>query len=209
MSQLTYRREMTRIVAVFVLQFCLGVLARAQAPVEPSSTTSTFQFIEADNQLLQEVNELDLQYERKGLVYRDPEAEAFLSQVGERLTEDGPAPQNVVYKFRILRDPMVNAFALPNGSIYVNTGLLALLENEAQLAAILSHEITHVTMRHAYLMNRSSRKKALTMNVLEMLGAKFTSPLGAAFGQGLVRPAALAPGIVSRVFWKKERGAWQ
>ena len=49
---------------------------------------------------------------------------------------------------------MVNAFALPNGSIYVFSGLLARAENDDQLAGVLAHEATHVTNRHAYIFNR-------------------------------------------------------
>ena len=70
------------------------------------------------------------------------------------------------WQFHVLRDPIPNAFALANGSIYVNTGLLAVLENEAQLASVLAHEETHVLNRHAYLENRSYRKKALAANIL-------------------------------------------
>jgi predicted Zn-dependent protease len=74
---------------------------------------------------------------------------------------------------------MVQAFALPNGSVYITTGLLALLENEAQLASVLGHETAHVFERHGYFENRSIRKKALTMNVLAIVGA--AAPIGANF----------------------------
>lgn len=60
---------------------------------------------------------------------------------------------------------MPNAFALPNGSIYVNSGLISLLEAEDQLASVLAHEITHVTERHSYLHYRDYRKKAAIANV--------------------------------------------
>jgi tetratricopeptide (TPR) repeat protein len=61
---------------------------------------------------------------------------------------------------------MVNAFALPNGSIYLNTGLLARAENDDQVAAVLAHEIAHVTNRHMYLLNRSRRKMTAAVNTL-------------------------------------------
>ena len=65
---------------------------------------------------------------------------------------------------------MINAFALPNGSIYVNTGLLAILDNESELASVIGHEITHVMHRHAYLANRSMRKKMVAIDILQAAG---------------------------------------
>ena len=92
-----------------------------------------------------------------------------------------------MYRFSILRDPMVNAFALPNGSIYVNTGLLAAMENDGQLAAVLAHEITHVTDRHAYLQNRSVRKKLLAVNLLGLAAnmASYGAPMRSVFGASI------------------------
>ena len=55
-----------------------------------------------------------------------------------------------------MRDPTLNAFSLPNGRIYVHTGLLACLESEAQLAMILGHEMTHVTNRHPLALSRAT-----------------------------------------------------
>ncbi|MCK4617934.1 M48 family metalloprotease, partial [Candidatus Aerophobetes bacterium] len=57
--------------------------------------------------------------------------------------------QNLEYHFKILDDPMVNAFACPGGFIYVTTGILKTMESEAELAGILGHEVGHVTARHA------------------------------------------------------------
>ena len=75
-------------------------------------------------------------------------------------------PENVLWRFRAIRDLEINAFALPNGSIYVTTGLLSRMENEAQLAGVLAHEVTHVTNRHTYLEYRSARKKMVAIDVM-------------------------------------------
>src|SRR5947208_3849184 len=88
-----------------------------------------------------------------------------------------------------MRDPIPNAFALPNGSIYINTGLLALLDDENQLAAVIAHEITHVSRRHTYLRNRSVRKKILAINIINTIGA--WNPVGG--------PVGLAVGIFATV----------
>jgi Zn-dependent protease with chaperone function len=137
----------------------------------PSGPGPGFAFTKIDSDLLDEANAVDALYEKKGLVMHDPALQAFLDSVGKRVLANRTIPENVTFRFRAVRDPMVNAFALPNGSIYVTTGLLALLENEAQLAGILGHETSHVFERHTYLENRSVRKKALTINILEIAAA--------------------------------------
>jgi tetratricopeptide (TPR) repeat protein len=131
------------------------------------SGPSGFQFTKVDLQVLDEVNEFDRQMEKRGLVFHNPELDAYLDSLGKRVIGSRPIPENVVYRFKVLRDPMVNAFALPNGTIYINTGLLALLENEAELASILGHETSHVYDRHTYLNNRSVRKKTLAINIVQ------------------------------------------
>ena len=52
------------------------------------------------------------------------------------------------WQFRVVDDPLVNAFAVPGGFIYVTRGILAHMESEAELASVLGHEIGHVTARH-------------------------------------------------------------
>jgi predicted Zn-dependent protease len=114
---------------------------------------------------------LDRRFERDGLVLEDEAANAYLFRVGESLIPKGLTLENVTWKFRALRDPQPNAFALPNGSIYVTTGLMSLMDNESELAAVIAHELTHVMRRHTYMFNRSNRKKFLTMNIMSAIGA--------------------------------------
>ena len=85
---------------------------------------------------------LTLQVGADGLVLADEPANAYLRRIGQSLIPRGLVLERVSWKFRALRDPQPNAFALPNGSIYVTTGLMTLLDNESQLAAIIAHELT-------------------------------------------------------------------
>ena len=94
----------------------------------PSAGPVDFKFSQGDLKLLDEANEFDRQLAKKGLVLPDPQVTAYVESVGQRLVGDQPPLERVNFKFRVLRDPMINAFALPNGSIYVNSGLLAILE---------------------------------------------------------------------------------
>ncbi|MBN9310947.1 M48 family metalloprotease [Devosia sp.] len=79
----------------------------------------------------------------------DPGLTAYVSAVGERLVEAGGLHRkDVVYKFHVLDTTYANAWALPGGHVFVTTGLVAMMESEAQLASILGHEIAHVDLRH-------------------------------------------------------------
>lgn len=77
----------------------------------------------------------------------DPELSQYVRDVGLKLAKLSDRP-NLPYEFVIVNDDSFNAWALPGGKIAINKGLLLLLENEAELAAILGHEITHAAARH-------------------------------------------------------------
>ena len=81
-------------------------------------------------------------------VYDNPELQSYVSNVGEKLAENSHR-NNLIYRFTVLDSKDVNAFALPGGYIYITRGLMAYLNSEAELAAVLGHEIGHVTARHA------------------------------------------------------------
>ena len=167
---------MSRLLSAFCLFVNLGLL-QAQPPPAPSQPTPlpvqpsqgpgpAFKFTKVDDSLRSEADALDEQFEKRGLVLHDPGLQAFVDSVGQRVLGDRPVPEKVTYRFLVLSDPTVNAFALPNGSVYLTTGLLALLENEAQLAAVIGHESAHVYERHPYLENRDIRKKTVISEII-------------------------------------------
>ncbi len=77
----------------------------------------------------------------------DPEIEAYLNSLGGRLAAENAAGSRTLTFFAI-RDPSINAFALPGGYIGVHTGLIQSAENESELAGVLAHEIAHVSQEH-------------------------------------------------------------
>src|SRR5438552_5428447 len=81
-------------------------------------------------------------------VYDDPRLQAYVDSVGQRLGRVSHLP-NEHWKFTLLDDPTVNAFAMPGGYIYITRGIVAHLNSEAQLAGVLGHEIGHVPARHS------------------------------------------------------------
>lgn len=99
-------------------------------------------------------------------IYEDQGLQAYLQQVGQRVTQKTERP-DVRYSFYLLDTPMVNAFALPGGYIYMTRGLMALANSEAELASVLAHETGHITARHSA--ERYSR------GVVTLLGAAVLS----------------------------------
>lgn len=92
--------------------------------------------------------EMKAQIERELPIYRDPELQDYVNRIGQKLVSVSHRP-DLDYSFTIIDSPDINAFALPGGPVYINRGLLAYLNSEAQLAAVLGHEIAHITARHA------------------------------------------------------------
>jgi len=80
--------------------------------------------------------------------YEDPQMRAYVNEIGERLAAQSELP-NLDWTFTLLDTPVVNAFALPGGYVYVTRGLVSLANNEAELAGVIGHEIGHVTARHS------------------------------------------------------------
>jgi len=99
----------------------------------------------------------DKQIQQQYGVYQDESLQQYIKRIGKKVLskshlrrEDTPAKyKNTEFHFRVLNSEIPNAFALPGGYVYVTRGLLAHLENEAQLAVVLGHEIGHVAARHA------------------------------------------------------------
>ena len=180
---------------VFASVTPFAIAQKKTAPVEatPPPVREEFKFGDVDLEVLQQSDLLDTKLERDGLVLRDEAANAYVRHVGQGLIPKGLELERVSWRFRVLRDPQPNAFALPNGSIYITTGLLSLVDNESQLAAVIAHELTHVMRRHTYVQNRSNRKKFLSMNIMTAIGAY--AP-GGIVGAVIMAATTIAPLIV-------------
>lgn len=81
------------------------------------------------------------------LFQQDSDLVAFVSTVGQRLAAVSDRPQ-LPYRFQVVEDDAINAFATMGGFIYINTGLIGAAQNEAELASVLAHEIGHIEGRH-------------------------------------------------------------
>ncbi len=149
----------------------------------PPITSSSFTPAEDERRMWTQVADAQKDLEASGVLYRDRELDAYLNGVARRLA---PADVQQVIPFRIsvIQNPKLNAFALPNGGIYVHSGMLARLDNEAQLATVLAHEMTHATHRHAVRGQRDLKSKAAAAAVLNVTfgGVPIVGPLATMFG---------------------------
>jgi len=119
-----------------------------------------------ERRLWDQAREEERKLRDKAPLYQDPILEDYLNQVADRLAPPEVKGQEAI-RIRVyaIKDPTLNAFTYPTGSIYVHTGLLARLENEAQLSVVLGHEMTHATHRHALEFSRSVRNKAIGFSI--------------------------------------------
>lgn len=119
--------------------------------------------------------------------YPDPALQGYVRQIGQELAAVSELP-DLDFTFTLLDSEVVNAFALPGGYVYVTRGLLALADNEAELAGVMAHEIGHVTARHSA--QRYSR------GVVAQGGVVIGSVLAGIFGGGAAADLAQQAGSV-------------
>jgi len=98
-------------------------------------------------------------------VYNDPRLQSLIEEMVERLVAASDKP-DLHYKVTILNSQSVNAFALPTGPLYVTRGLIALADDESELASVLAHEMGHVIARHAELREQQERQADLVNRVV-------------------------------------------
>jgi len=92
-------------------------------------------------------NQMAAQVAQQMQLSNDATAKAYLTRIGERIHAATPLA-NRPFTFDIVNDPAVNAFSIPGGHIYINSGLIAQADKEDMLAGVVAHEISHVVARH-------------------------------------------------------------
>ena len=100
-----------------------------------------------------------------GGVYGNARLHAMISKLVDRLVAASERP-NLKYEVTLLNSPAINAFALPNGNLYVTRGLIVLANDKAELASVLAHEMGHVIARHAAIREEQARQAALVSHVV-------------------------------------------
>lgn len=116
-------------------------------------------------------------YER-GMLYEEEQVVRYLNEVAGRITERSDVERDVKIEVKIVRDPLVNAFALANGTVHIHTGALACLKSEAQLAFLLGHEISHISEKDIVFNRKSSHEKIIAFKLFDIV----LSPTAVLFG---------------------------
>jgi predicted Zn-dependent protease len=122
----------------------LGLLSCARNPVTGKSELS----LVSESQEIQMGQQASKEVAQSIGLYNDSKVQAYVADLGKRMAANSERP-NLPWEFHVVDDAAVNAFALPGGFIYVTRGLMASINNEAELATVLGHEIGHVTYRHS------------------------------------------------------------
>src|SRR5438876_5027881 len=105
-----------------------------------------------------------------------PRVDAYLTQLGMRLVEKLPTGGvQYPFEFHCVNDKAINAFALPGGYVFINRGAIEVADNEAQLAGVMSHELSHVALRHG---TNQASKAMLAETGLGIFGAVFGDSTG-------------------------------
>jgi len=123
-------------------------------------------------------------------VYDNASVQQYVARIGQKIASKGDRPE-LEYTFTVLDSPDINAFATPGGYVYLNRGLLAYLNSEAQLAAVLSHEIAHITERHASQQDWMSKTSSVASAIL---GAIVAIQTGSGAAGGATQDAASMAG---------------
>src|SRR5438309_11362572 len=109
------------------------------------------------------------QVEQSAKLITDPVVNEYVNRIGQNLVRHSDA--KVPFTIKVIDDDQINAFALPGGFFYVNSGLLLAADNESELAGVMSHEIAHVCTHHAMRqMTRANWAQIGTIHIMRMRG---------------------------------------
>jgi predicted Zn-dependent protease len=117
-------------------------------------------------------------------LYRNSTINRYINEIGQRLAQESQRP-DIPYTFQVVDDKGINAFATMGGFVYVNTGLIAAADNEAQLASVMAHEIGHIAGRHSI---QQMRQMAIARGVASAAGLDRSTAVGIGVELALRRP---------------------
>lgn len=183
---LTHRiARMSALVATLLLVACSVNLATGERQL----------ILIGEGQEIRMGREADQQITASLGMYDDPSLQAYITQLGNRLAARSERP-GLPWSFKVVDDPIVNAFALPGGFIYITRGIMAHFTSEAQLASVVGHEIGHVTGRHSV--------EQLSRAQLAQVGLAAGALFGPQELQGLLGAASAGLGLLFLKFGRDD-----
>lgn len=135
--------------SLFLISVIIVNLLLASCAVNPVTGASEFSLLSRQDEISIGNEQYGPSQQSQGGEYKvDPELSAYVNEVGQRLANVGRRDYDLPYEFVVLNNSVPNAWALPGGKIAINRGLLLELNSEAELAAVLGHEVVHAAARH-------------------------------------------------------------
>lgn len=119
----------------------------------------------------------DVEVRKQYKVYANPGLQSYVNRVGQKIAEHSHRP-NIHYRFTVLDSPEINAFALPGGYVYITRGILAYLNSEAEMAAVLGHEVGHVTARHGVRQQSAAQAANIGISIASIFVPELNTQLG-------------------------------
>jgi beta-barrel assembly-enhancing protease len=178
------RRKLHSRISAAVLVIALSSPQWAFARYNPKPASPNFFSVEQE---VQAGKDAQTEVAKQMPILQDAQLNAYIQRLGARLASKAPGTQ-YPYNFHIVNQKEINAFALPGGPVYVNLGTIQAADNEAQLAGVMAHEISHIVMRHSTHQASQQMMAQLPLAVLGgMLGNGIggqLARLGISFGAG-------------------------
>lgn len=149
---------------LFVIGALLVLLAAAQAQVSTQYYNPPFNLFSPQDDV-QVGKQAEAQAMQKLPILKNAQANSYLTQLGLKLAAHMPGPK-FPYRFHIVQQKDINAFALPGGPVFVNSGAICAASDEAQLAGVVGHEESHVALRHSTSMASKQEAGSMVLGVL-------------------------------------------
>ncbi len=156
--------------AVFLI---FGILACATTDLPPVEEMQSFELQEDEKRLWNRSAEEQYRLDNCNCLYDDPVLTEYVNEVAQKLFPEDVREKGLTIEVKVIKNPLLNAFAYPNGVVYVHTGILSKMDNEAQLAALLGHEISHVTHRHTVENFRNLKNTTAVLATVQVASIPF------------------------------------
>ena len=161
------RLQQVPVAMLVAMPLLAGCAPKAVTPIGPGTT---FQPDEKEQRIWQVCDRDSKILQSKGVLREDPALNEYVNSVLARLLKpDKAAYRPLTAKVYVIETPVVNAFALPQGDIFLHSAILGRIRSEAQLAMLLGHEITHSTHRHAYQACEDTYARTATASYVTVL----------------------------------------
>ena len=150
------------------ISIVLGILACATTELPHVGEMTSFHLQEDERRMWNRSTEEQKKIDNSNYLYDGPALTAYVNDVAQSLVPENIKEKGLSFQIRIIKNPFLNSFSYPNGVIYIHTGILCKMQNEAQLATLLGHEMTHVIYRHGIENYRSFKNSSAVFTTAQV-----------------------------------------